>query len=157
MCPIQPVLLFASWRESTTNHTDIQLQQIFAIPGKFWTVPNRSYPAIHRTHRYALSRFHHAWLAAWQDCRPACLMLQLAWRWCRRLSNHCVCLGQWNWSSTHSSVASPRHLIASHLVVAAAPCYLLPFDLDCITHQATLVSRQTSQTLNLLTYINFRA
>jgi len=32
MCPIQPALLFAGWRESTTNHTDTQLQQIFVIP-----------------------------------------------------------------------------------------------------------------------------
>jgi len=32
MCLIQPALLFVVWRESTTNHTDIQLQQIFVIP-----------------------------------------------------------------------------------------------------------------------------
>jgi len=32
MCPIQPALLFAGWRESTTNRTDSQLQQIFVIP-----------------------------------------------------------------------------------------------------------------------------
>jgi len=32
MCPIQPALLFAGWRESTTNRTDSPLQQIFAIP-----------------------------------------------------------------------------------------------------------------------------
>ena len=30
--PIQPPVLFAGWRKSTTNHIDIQLRQIFVIP-----------------------------------------------------------------------------------------------------------------------------